>query len=159
MLLLIAKITGNKDIVVDTNVLVAQVDNHDKWHAQAQKTGSKLKALGYASVYLDCVMNESVGVLARRTVEQKRPSDFLPTLSALQLKVPDDAITWVSKETERLYNDIINLIRQTDGKLNFHDALIALCCQELGIQFIFSFDRDFDDVDWLTRIAEEGDIP
>jgi hypothetical protein len=96
--------------------------------------------------------------------------------------------------------------------LNFHDALIALCCREGhtflflwerkrkvwskekernilffsfwynpltpfnkgdfffsflkkrkslegGLQFIFSFDKDFDDVKWLTRIANESDIP
>jgi hypothetical protein len=24
---------------------------------------------------------------------------------------------------------------------------------------ILSFDQDFDDVDWLTRIADESDIP
>ena len=39
------------------------------------------------------------------------------------------------------------------------DVLIALCCRELGVGFILSFDSDFDDIDWLIRIADEGDIP
>jgi len=30
---------------------------------------------------------------------------------------------------------------------------------EGGLQFIFSFDKDFDDVKGLTRIAHESDIP
>ena len=48
------------------------------------------------------------------------------------------------------HDDIISLVEQTNGKLNSHDALIALCYKELGVQFILGFDEDFDDVDWLT---------
>ena len=38
--------------------------------------------------------------------------------------------------------------------MNFHDALIALACQELGISAIVSFDDDLDHVGWLERISE-----
>ncbi|MBI1923895.1 type II toxin-antitoxin system VapC family toxin [Candidatus Poribacteria bacterium] len=153
------KITGLKDVAVDTNALVAQVDARDKWHAKVHGISSKLRASGYTSVYFDCVINETISILGRRTEEQGRPHDFISTLSNLQNKVPKPIITWVSQETQRLYDDIVALVEQTSGKLNFHDALIALCCKESGIRFILSFDKDFDDINWLTRIEDERDIP
>jgi hypothetical protein len=42
--------------------------------------------------------------------------------------------------------------------LNFHDALIALYCEEAQIRFIASFDQDFDQVAGLKRIANVEDL-
>lgn len=36
--------------------------------------------------------------------------------------------------------------------LVFHDAMIAPGCKELGIAIVASFDQDFDQVTWLTRV-------
>jgi len=51
------------------------------------------------------------------------------------------------------------LVHSSSGKLNFHDALIALTCQERDIPAIASFDADFDSIAWLTRIASVADLP
>ena len=69
MRLLTPKITGTKQIVIDTNAMVAQVDEHDKWHEKVGGISAKLTEFGYKPVYLDCVINETVSVLARRTEE------------------------------------------------------------------------------------------
>jgi hypothetical protein len=68
--------------------------------------------------------------------EQKRLQDAPSMFSDLTAFAPKQEITWVSKETERLYDDIVKLVEETKGKLNFHDALIALCCRE-GHTFLF----------------------
>jgi predicted nucleic acid-binding protein len=68
-------------------------------------------------------------------------------------------ITWISQEIQRLYPDILALVREHNGELNFHDALIALACRELEIPYIASFDRDFDRVTWLTRIDRPANVP
>lgn len=73
-------------------------------------------------------------------------------MDPLTHQVPPEAITWLSAETQRLYDQVIALVHNTSGELNFHDALIALGCRELGIAIIASFDRDFDQVTWLTRV-------
>ena len=62
-------------------------------------------------------------------------------------------ITWILRDTERLYEPILALVEQSNGALNFHDALIALACQEREIPAIASFDPDFDQVPWLSRLA------
>jgi predicted nucleic acid-binding protein len=144
--------TTRKRIAIDTNVVVALVDSHDKWHGRAVALRDALKAAQADLLYFDSVVNETVSVLARRAEEQGRAQQFSSLLEVLLQQVPAAVITWLSAETQRLYDQVIELVRNTLGVLNFHDALIALGCQELGVTAIASFDRDFDQVAWLTRI-------
>jgi len=141
----------NKRAAIDSNVLVALVDDRDKWHVQAKALLNALKEEAINVIYFDCVMNETISVLARRSEEQNRSAQFSALLDELQIQVPEDLITWVTLDTQRLYNRIIALVRQTQGRLNFQDALIALACQELEIKMLLSFDRDFDEISWMER--------
>ena len=54
--------------VIDANVLVGLLDGHDQWHALSVALRDALRdALNEAQaklVYLDCVINEAVSVLA-----------------------------------------------------------------------------------------------
>jgi predicted nucleic acid-binding protein len=144
--------TPHKCVAIDTNVLVALVDSHDKWHSRTVALRDALKAAEVTLLYFDPVVNETVSVLARRAEEQKRTQQFPLLLDVLLQQVPATTITWLSAETQRLYDGVVDLIRKTSGVLNFHDALIALGCQELEVTVLASFDRDFDQVSWLTRI-------
>ena len=56
-------------------------------------------------------------------------------------------------------NEAISVLgRRVREQLNFHDALIALACRQLGVRFLASFDRDFDQVSWLERIERPTDL-
>ena len=79
-------------------------------------------------------------------------------LDQLDRHIPISDITWVSGEIKRLYAEILSLMRSSSGKLNFHDALIALVCREQGVGALVSFDRDFDELDWLTRIEQASQV-
>ena len=103
-------------------------------------------------------MNETVSVLARRARERKRTDEFAGLFASLVSTVPQQSITWLSTETERLYPDIMALVRDSDGDLNFHDALIALGSREFEIGWVASFDGDFDLIPWLTRLAAPDHI-
>ncbi|MFN2305145.1 MAG: type II toxin-antitoxin system VapC family toxin [Anaerolineales bacterium] len=94
----------------------------------------------------------------RRAEEQKRSEQFSMLLDKLLMQVPIDDITWISSEIQRLYQKTIEQVRQTEGALNFHDALMALYCQEYEIKAIISFDRDFDRISWLKRVAAPEDV-
>lgn len=142
--------------VVDTNVLVALVDRHDKWHHTAIALRDALLDASAQLVYFDCILNEAIGVIGRRTEEQRRFEQFDDLLDGLTTLVSEDNITWISVATQRLFREVVGLCRSHQGRLNFHDSLMALACQELDIRFIISFDPDFDEVSWLTRIAEPG---
>lgn len=150
--------TTSKQTAIDANILVALVDSRDKWHASARAIRDALKVTEANLVYFDSVVNETISVLARRAQEQGRIHQFPTLMDALMHQVPVEIITWLSSETQRLYSQVIELVRNTSGRLNFHDALIALGCRELGIDAIVSFDEDFDQVAWLTRIQAPDDL-
>jgi predicted nucleic acid-binding protein len=141
-----------KQVLIDTNVLVALVDTRDTWHARAQAVREALKTTAVSLAYCDVVLNEAIGVLARRAQEQRRVDQFAGLVHTLLHAVPSDIIVWLSSETQRLYAQVIELVQSTSGDLNFHDALIALGCRLLGIEVIASFDRDFEQIAWLTRV-------
>jgi predicted nucleic acid-binding protein len=140
--------------IVDTNVLVAMVDGRDNWHIRTENFIEQLeREQNMQLVYFDCVLNETLSVLGRRLEEQKRLHEFIGLVERVQTLIPDTLIVWVSSDIRRLYAEIITLMKQTSGKLNFHDALIALKCRELNIESILSFDKDFDQIDWVKRIS------
>jgi len=91
-----------------------------------------LQTTAISLVYGDSVLNEAIGVLARRAQEQRRADQFAGLMNALLHEVPTDILVWLSSETQRLYDQVIELVRSTSGDLNFHDALIALGCRLLG---------------------------
>lgn len=140
------------EVVIDTSVLVGLIDSQDIWHNGASSLRDSLKAVQAQLVYFDCVVNEAVSVLARRAKERKHVDQFSNLLNRLSYQVPQESITWVSVATKRMYREIIDLVRNSSGELNFHDAIIALNCRELGIKWIATFDSDFDQITWLERL-------
>src|SRR3990172_5418020 len=133
---------------IDSNVLVALVDRQDKWHAQAKALLETIIEKEIDVVYFDCVLNETVSVMARRSEEQKRSAHFSVLLDELRKRVPEELTTWISGDIQRWYSQIIGLVQQFEGRINFHDALIALACKELDINVVVSFDGDFDEISW-----------
>jgi predicted nucleic acid-binding protein len=148
----VSTMTTSNQVVIDTSVLVALVDRRDKWHTSADALRKIFRRKGAGLIYFDPVINETFSVLARRAQEQGRSQEFSGLLKSLTRLVPKEVITWISPETQRLFEDVVALMRGTSGELNFHDALIALACRLFGINVIASFDRDFDRVEWLTRV-------
>ena len=142
----------SNSLAVDTNVLIAYVDQQDKWNHQAKPLFEAVQNSAIKVFYFDCVINEAITAMARRAEEQKRVHQLGQLLDKVAAQAPIPLITWVSHDTERLYDEIVALVRQSGGTLNFHDALIALSCRELSISLLVSFDQDFDQLGWLTRI-------
>ena len=147
-----------KPVAMDTSLLVGLVDSRDIWHPAAIILRDAFKEAQSQMVYFDCVVGEVINVLARRAKERKRSSEFTELLTQLIYQTPEDSIIWISTETKRLYPEIIALVRDSKGALNFNDILVALGCRELGIECIATFDRDFDSIPWLKRLSSPNDI-
>jgi len=144
--------------IIDANVLLGLLDERDKWHSVALAIRDTLIEHGIQLLYFDCVINEVISVLARRTYEQRRSEQFDALLSRLRESIPSEDITWVSGEIQRLYDPILDLIRDSEGKLNFHDALIALVSREWNVTLLISFDQDFDQIGWLVRVGDAVEL-
>lgn len=145
-------------LVIDTTVLVGFVDERDKFHAVATSLASRIQNQQIGELYFDCVLVEAIGVLCRRSEEQRRSEQLHTLLNLLEQKISIEHITIISDKIVGIYPDVMQLVRQTQGRLNFNDALIAVACRQLGTTAIASFDQDFDLIPWLKRIARPEDL-
>ena len=145
-------------IGIDTSVLIGLLDPKDVWHEPATLLKQVLIAHGADVGVFDCVLAKAISVLARRIHEQRRTADLDQLLTRILTDYPTDDILWVLPDVPVLYSGIIELVRSSGGELNFNDALIALSCRYREIPFIASFDRDFDQLAWLQRVAQPDDL-
>jgi predicted nucleic acid-binding protein len=145
-------------IALDTSFLIGLLDPQDIWHDPAVAVKDALQALGAEISVFDCVLSETLSTLARRIHEQRRTTDLDRLLDHVLAAYSTEDILWISPDIPVLYVEVVELIRSSDGELNFNDALIVLSCRYRHIPFIASFDRDFDRVDWLKRVAAVDDL-
>jgi predicted nucleic acid-binding protein len=145
-------------IGIDTSVLIGLLDPKDLWHEPATALKQALKAHGADVAVFDCVLAEAISTMARRIHEQRRTADLDRLVTRILTDYPTEDILWVLPDVPVLYTEIVELVRSSHGELNFNDALIALSCHHRGIPLIASFDRDFDQLSWLRRIAQPDDL-
>jgi predicted nucleic acid-binding protein len=145
-------------VAIDTSVLIGVLDARDVWHAAALRLHDALLAARLPLVYFDCVLAEASSTLARRLREQRRAHELPGLLEQLRTEFPPERLTWLFPDVPRLYGQIIEQMRQSAGELNFHDGLIALACRERQIRLLASFDRDFDTLAWVTRVATPDEV-
>ena len=145
-------------IAIDTSVLIGMLDTRDVWHSAALQMQGALLAAQMLPVYFDCVLAEAVSTLVRRLREQRREQDISSLLDRLDAELPPETLTWLFPDVPRLYRHVMGLIRSSAGELNFNDGLITLACRERQIRLLASFDRDFDRVPWLIRVATPADV-
>jgi len=145
-------------IGIDTSVLIGLLDPKDVWHKPATALKQALKAHGADVAVFDCVLAEAISTMARRIHEQRRTADLDQLVARILTDYPTEDILWVLPDVPVLYTEIVELVRSSGGELNFNDALIALSCRHRGIPLIASFDRDFDQLTWLQRVAQPDDL-
>lgn len=146
-------------IGLDTSFVIGLLDERDIWHVPASQVYAEILARSAQIMVFDCVLAESVSTSARRVHEKRCTVDWKSLFERVRVKFPTKSISWLYPEVPAVYDQVVMLVEQTAGELNFNDALIALACQQRGIKFLVSFDADFDRIEWLKRIAQPADLP
>jgi predicted nucleic acid-binding protein len=146
------------DVIWDSSFVVALIDEKDQWHRQATGLHDALKRVDAQAIYFDCVLNETVSVIGKRLERRGHSESFDAVLTAVQRVMPVEQITWIYSEIQWWLAAMLELMRQHQGKLSFHDALIVLAAKELGVRYIVSFDADFDEVEGIRRIKDPSDL-
>ena len=138
-------------VLVDSSFLVAQLDDRDVHHKVAKALHELFGKREVAYIYLDCVVNEAVTVLARRALERKvHPR---PIIRRLRREIPTEVLAWTGPELPRFWERALDMLEEYGGRLSFHDCLLILVAQEGAIEWLASFDKGFDHVSGLTRIG------
>ena len=142
----------NSPLCLDTNFLVGLFDESDVWHHMARDIYLLLQEHQVVVVYLDCVMNELFTVLARRCRQRGRTELFPLLIEQISQIIPDTAITWVYPHLPRWYNRCLDVMEETQGQLNFHDALIVTAIKEMDFSALIGFDAGFDQLPEVSRL-------
>ncbi len=146
------------EVILDASFVIAYLDIRDKWHDVATSVYNQLRDKNLRFLYLDCVMNEILSVFGKRLEEKGLSQEFRTKLHDIKKLMPKDELIWTYTKVLDWYDEILQIMEKSEGRLNFHDALIALTARELGIKYIASFDKDFDEIKWLMRIKGEERI-
>jgi predicted nucleic acid-binding protein len=142
-----------REVILDANVIVAQLDAADVLAARAQALGRQLREERAQLVLLDVLVGEAVSVLCRRGRERRsgRP-DLLGVLTRVRRWADDGSIRWVAGQAERLLGPILDVIQEAGGRLNFNDGLLVVLQREGLVEEVASFDRGFDLIHDFRRI-------
>ncbi len=135
--------------VVDTNVLVAVSHVRDQYHESA---------------------HDIVTGIDRGTLPESRVTNYVlaETLNLVGERIdPDTAVDLLDTLTESGGFDVVHLTRtdfnagralfRTHATLSFVDAVTVAYMQREGVEYLYSFDDDFDAVADVTRLATDGD--
>jgi len=145
-------------VAIDTSVLIGLIDARDVWHRAALQLQAALRAARLTPVHFECTIAEALSTLARRLREQRRVQELPELFARIEATLPREQLTWLFPDVPRLYPQILALMHTSEGELNFNDGLIALACRERQIRLLASFDRDFDRLSWLTRVATPAEV-
>ncbi len=138
---------------MDTSLAVALIDEKDQHHGRALQVLANIEEAGVEVLYIDCVINEIYSVIARKFAERKMSDRFSRKADEITSHLQNVEVINAYRYLPRAHPEVVELIKQTQGRLNYHDALIALCLREEGIVKIMALDRDFDEVGWLERMG------
>jgi predicted nucleic acid-binding protein len=141
------------EVVLDANVIVALLYDGDVHHGRAKELADRLEASDHSLVLLDVLVYEAVSVLCRRAREKKTsPPNLGEVLAAVRGWFNDGLVRFVADEATRLVADVLDVIQDTAGALNFNDALLVVLEREGIIDNLASFDAAFNSVEGFPRI-------
>ena len=142
------------EIVLDANILVAWLDEGDSQHARATALLDRLEQLGHQVVLLDILLSEAISVLCRRARERRDPPDLALILEVAKRWVREDAVRWVAAEGEVYFEEVLGVVEETGGRLNFNDGLLVVLQRLAIIDDLASLDTGFDVVTGFRRFGQ-----
>jgi hypothetical protein len=135
--------------VVDSNVLIDYKDTGSDRHARADAIvkGFDRGDLPAARV-TNYVLLESLNWIHTR----KRHDIAVD----LRRRLSDSAGFELVHAAQKDFHRAVELF-DTHSNLAFGDATIAAYMERTGIEYLYSFDDDFDELDWVTRLTTVDD--
>lgn len=142
------------DVVLDANVIVGWLDEHDVLAPRSADLFRRLRAEGSLPVLLDICVGEAVSVICRRSSERRsNPPDLAMAISRIRGAAMRGEIRFVAKESEWLLPDLLGIIEATGGVLNFNDALLVALQRRGAIGDVASFDQGLDAAPEFRRVS------
>ena len=136
--------------VVDTGVLIGMADADDEYHDTATEI---VHEMDHGDLPTGRVTNYIVLETLNWIHNRKRHEKAVETYERLNQSAGFEVLHAAQKD----FPSAVDLFQTYDG-LSFGDATIAAYMQREGIEYLYSFDGDFDTLDGITRL-ETADNP
>ena len=136
--------------VVDTGVLIGMADADDEYHDTAMEI---VHEMDHGDLPTGRVTNYIVLETLNWVHNRKRHEKAVETYERLNQSAGFEVLHAAQKD----FPSAVDLFQTYDG-LSFGDATIAAYMQREGIEYLYSFDGDFDTLDGITRL-ETADNP
>ena len=136
--------------VVDTGVLIGMADADDEYHDTAMEI---VHEMDHGDLPTERVTNYIVLETLNWIHNRKRHEKAVETYERLNQSAGFEVLHAAQKD----FPSAVDLFQTYDG-LSFGDATIAAYMQREGIEYLYSFDGDFDTLDGITRL-ETADNP
>ena len=136
--------------IVDTGVLIGLADVDDDHHDTAMEI---VRGMDHGDLPTGQVTNYIVLETLNWIHSRKRHEKAIETYERLNQSAGFEVLHAAQKD----FSSALNLFETYDG-LSFGDATIAAYMQREGIEYLYSFDDDFDSLDGITRL-ETPDNP
>ena len=130
--------------VVDTGVLIGMVDTDDQHHDGAMEI---VREIDHGTLPTGRETNYELLKTLNWIHTRKRHQKAVDTYSRLNQSAGFELVHAAQKD----FTNAIDRFKTRDG-LAFGDATIAAYMDREGIEYIYSFDNDFDSVDGITRL-------
>jgi predicted nucleic acid-binding protein len=142
------------DVVIDANVLVGFLDEHDSLFGRATALLDRLRSDSHVPLLLDVLLGEALSVLCRRALERKAsPPDLSRAIAQVRLWLQSGEVAFVGPDQERLWPTMLDIVEETGGKVNVNDALLVALQREGSIGDVASFDAKLDTATGFRRIS------
>ncbi|WP_135663707.1 type II toxin-antitoxin system VapC family toxin [Halorhabdus rudnickae] len=135
--------------VVDTGILVAMADADDEHHDVAMEI---VRGMDRGDLPTGRVTNYVALETLNWIHSRKRHGKAVETYERLNQSAGFEVLHAAQKD----FTSALNLFGTHTG-LSFGDATIAAYMQREGIEYLYSFDDDFDVVEHITRLETAAD--
>lgn len=132
-----------KQYFLDSNVLIALMDERDALHGQAVRVMAELENSAAEFFFSDVVINETLSVLAKRCEAKKNEAAFQILAEEFRKQISNRPILCLYGLLPSHYHQIIDSMIASRGLFNFHDCLIILFLKEIKEICLVTFDQDF----------------
>ncbi|SIR92066.1 hypothetical protein SAMN05421858_4533 [Haladaptatus litoreus] len=136
--------------VVDTGVLIGMADTDDQHHDSAMEI---VRGMDHGDLPTGRVTNYIVLETLNWIHNRKRHGTAAETYERLNQSAGFEILHAAQKD----FTSAVTLFQTYDG-LSFGDATIVAYMQREGIEYLYSFDDDFDVIEEITRL-ETPDNP
>ncbi|MFC4358825.1 type II toxin-antitoxin system VapC family toxin [Halobium salinum] len=136
-------------VLLDTNVLFATASARDEYHDAAREI---VRGVDHGELPSGVVTNYVVAETLNLIREKLGPE----TANAMLDRLVTGARFEIAHATQVDFNAAQSLFRQYPA-LSFVDATIVTYMHRAGIEYLYSFDGDFDAVEGITRLATPDD--